>query len=148
MNLNYSRCKADLETSELNSENPPQHGYNNIDRIMDPKTLDEFYSKEEIRLKENTVDTSAIAYRFSNYYLLKLKRLCDLKKVELAFIYLAGYSNINKTPAFLSRYQKWGKVIMAPDSIYTNKTYWKDVAHLNTFGATAYTKFLATQLAR
>jgi hypothetical protein len=146
MNINYSRCKTKLETSEVNSENIPQHGYNNIDRILDIKILDEFYSKEQKRLSEEKIDTTAAAYHFSNYYLEKLKRLCDSKQVELVFVYLTGYSNLNKAPAFKSKYEKWGKVIMAPDSIYTNKTYWKDVAHLNTFGATAYTKFLATQL--
>lgn len=148
MNINYSRCLSELETTEINSESSPKHGYNNIDRILDQKTLDEFYFKEQIRLSENKVDTSALAYRFSNYYLSKLKKLCDTKQVELVFVYLAGYANINKEPAFKPLYEKWGKVIMAPDSIYSNKTYWKDVAHLNTFGATAYTKFLATQLSR
>jgi hypothetical protein len=148
MNINYSRCKTKLETAEINSEHPPSHGYNNIERVLDTKTLDEFYSKEQIRISENKTDTSALAYHFSNYYLSKLKKLCDTKQVELVFVYLAGYANINKTPAFRQQYEKWGKIIEAPDSIYTNKTYWKDVAHLNSFGATAYTKFLATQLAR
>ncbi len=148
MNINYSRCLSRLETAEINKENIPEHGYNNIDRILDPGTLDEFYSKEQIRVSENKVDTSAVAYRFSNYYLSRLKKLCDAKQVELVFVYLAGYANINKEPAFKAQYEKWGKVIMAPDSIYSNKTYWKDVAHFNTFGATAYTKFLATQLSR
>lgn len=148
MNINYSRCLINLETAETNTESTPRHGYNNIDRVLDTKTLDEFYVKEQKRLSEEKIDTSASAYRFSNYYLSKLKKLCDNKHVELNFIYLAGYSNINKAPAFKSKYEKWGKVIMAPDSIYTNKTYWKDVAHLNTYGATAFTKFLATELTR
>ncbi len=148
MNINYSRCKVHIETAEVNSENTPQHGYNNIERTLDAKMLDEYYSKEQTRLNENKIDTSAIAYRFSNYYLSKLKKLCDSKHIELVFVYLAGYANINKKPIFKAHYEKWGKVIMAPDSIYNNKTYWKDVAHLNSFGATAYTKFLATQLAR
>ena len=148
MNVNYSRCQINLETPEINSEHSPQHGYNNIERVLDEKTLDEFYKKEKIRLSETKIDTGALAYRFSDYYLSKIKNLCDKKDVELVFVYLAGYANINKEPAFKSYYEKWGKVIMAPDSIYTNKTYWKDVAHLNSAGAEAYTKFLATELSR
>ena len=35
MNINYSRCKAHIETAEVNSENTPQHGYNNIERTID-----------------------------------------------------------------------------------------------------------------
>lgn len=148
MNINYSRCITKLETPEINMENIPQHGYNNIEKVLDQKTLDEFYSKEQVRLAKEKPDTSAISYHFSNYYLSKIKKLCDAKHIELVFVYLAGYANLNKEPAFKSRYEKWGKVIMAPDSIYNNKTYWKDVAHLNSFGAAAYTKFLATQLTR
>lgn len=148
MNINYSRCKIEVETPEVNKENIPLHGYENIEKILDTKTLDDFYEKEQIRVAKNKIDTSALAYRFSNYYLSKIKKLCDKKKVELVFVYLAGYANINKEPAFKSYYEKWGKVIMAPDSIYNNKTYWKDVAHLNSAGAKAYTKFLATQLTR
>jgi hypothetical protein len=148
MNINYSRCKISVETPEVNMENIPLHGYENIERVLDTKTLDDFYEKEKIRMKENKTDKDALAYRFSDYYLSKIKDLCDKKNVELVFVYLAGYANINKEPAFKSYYEKWGKVIMAPDSIYTNKTYWKDVAHLNSAGANAYTKFLATQLTR
>ncbi len=148
MNVNFSRCQLNIETPEMNTVNIPVHGYENIERVLDAKTLEEFYAKEKTRLSENKIDTSAHAYRFSNYYLSKLKNLCEKKNVELVFVYLAGYANINKEPAFKSYYEKWGKLIMAPDSIYNNKTYWKDVAHLNSAGATAYTKFLATQLAR
>lgn len=148
MNLNYSRCLMNLETSEKITERSPRHGYINIDRILDERTLDEFYAKEQERLTKTKTDTSAIEYRFSNYYLSKMKKMCEAKHIELVFVYLASYANINKTPAFLSQYQKCGKVITAPDSIYNNKTYWKDVAHLNSFGAAAYTKFLATELTR
>jgi len=148
MNINYSRCRIKIETPEVNSENPPKHGYSNIDRVLDENILDEFYANEKERLANTKINPNTLAYRFSDYYLNKIKNICDKKKVELVFIYLAGYANINKEPAFKSYYEKWGKVILAPDSIYTNKNYWKDVAHLNSAGANAYTKFLATQLAR
>lgn len=146
MNVNYARCQINLEVAEKNTTNPFLHGYNNIEKIISPEELDAFYNKEKAEPLE--INTNSINYRFSNYYLNKIKKLCDTKKIELEFIYLPSYANLNKAPAFKSHYEKWGKVILAPDSIFNNKSYWKDVAHFNSFGATAYTKFLATELAR
>ncbi|HWY12908.1 MAG TPA: hypothetical protein VN026_16355 [Bacteroidia bacterium] len=141
MNVNYFRCKINLAKADSNKTNPFLHGYNNIEKTISPELLDKFYEKE---IKQN--DHISLTYRFSNYYLRKIKLLCDKKKIELNFIYLPSYANVNKTPAFLKQYEAYGKVIIAPDSIFTNKTYWKDVAHFNSFGAEAYTKFLATRL--
>ena len=148
MNINFVRCKINLEKAEVNTTNSPLYGYNNLDKVIDPKKLDEFYTSENEAILKNKVDTSAIEYRFSNYYLAKIKKLCYAKQIELVFVYLPSYANINKTPAFKSHYEQWGKVIIGPDSIFNNKMYWKDVAHFNSRGADAYTKFLATQLAR
>lgn len=146
MNVNYFRCKINLEIAEKNMTNAFLHGYNNIEKTISAKELDTFYEKEKSNLLD--VNTNSINYHFSKYYLNKIKKLCDVKKIELVFIYLPSYANLNKAPAFKAEYEKWGKVIMAPDSIFNNKSYWKDVAHFNSYGATAYTKFLATQLTR
>ncbi|MBP7807774.1 MAG: hypothetical protein KA163_00640 [Bacteroidia bacterium] len=148
MNINFIRHTTNLEEFEINSENIPEFGFNNVDKILDAETLDEFYDSELKKTKEFGIDTSSLEYRFSNYYLNKIKKLCDSKKVELVFVYLPSYANVNKTPVFKSHYEQWGKVIIGPDSIFNNKRYWKDVAHLNSHGADAYTKFLATQLSR
>lgn len=141
MNVNYLRCKINLAKADSNKTNAFLHGYNNVEKTISPELLDEFYRKE---VKQNK--STSLTYRFSNYYLQKIKSLCDKKQIELNFIYLPSYANVNKTPAFLKQYKAYGKVIIAPDSLFTNKTYWKDVAHFNSYGATAYTKFLATQL--
>jgi hypothetical protein len=146
MNINYTRRKSDLEKTEINTSSPPRHGYNNIDKVIEPELLDEYYSKEKNKAPE--VNKNSPEYRFSNYYIKKIKELCDKKQIELVFIFLPSYGNTTKIPAFKEEYEKMGKVIIAPDSLFTVKTYWKDVAHLNTFGATAYTKFLATELKR
>lgn len=146
MNINYTRCNFDFETAEANTTNPFLHGYNNIEKTISPDKLDEFY-KEETQNKE-TINTNSPSYRFSNYYLSKIKKLCDTKNIELVFLYLPSYANVNKTPAFKSEYEKWGKVIIGPDSIFSNKNYWKDVAHFNSFGADAYSRFLAGELLR
>lgn len=146
MNMNYFRCIIALETTEKNTTNPFLHGYNNIERTIPEKELDEYYEKEKKTISE--INTGSVNYRFSNYYLNKIKKLCDAKEIELVFVYLPSYANLHKTPAFKSEYEKSGRIILAPDSIFNNKKYWKDVAHFNSFGATAYTKFLATQLSR
>lgn len=146
MNVNYSRCKIKLEKAEVNTTNAFLHGYNNIDKIIEPEKLETFYNEEKAKTKGTNINSPS--YRFSNYYLEKIKKLCDAKKIELVFVYLPSYANVNKTPAFKSHYEQWGKVIVGPDSIFNNKSYWKDVAHFNSSGADAFTKFLATQLAR
>lgn len=144
MNINYTRCNFDFETAEVNTTNPFLHGHNNIEKTISPEKLDEFY-KKEAENKEN-ININSTSYRFSNYYLSKIKKLCDSKNTELVFLYLPSYGNVNKTPAFKSEYEKWGKVIIGPDSIFSNKNYWKDEAHFNSFGADAYSRFLAKEL--
>jgi len=144
MNINYFRIMMHIDEMERNKTNPFLHGYNNIEKTIPAPELDRFYETE--MSKHETHDPSSITYRFSNYYLKKIKELCDKKKIELVFIYLPSYGNVSKTPAFLDQYKTMGKVIIGPDSIYKNKAYWKDVAHFNSFGAQAYTKFLAGEL--
>lgn len=144
MNINYFRCNIKLETADKNTALPITHGYNNLERTETPEALEKHYA-EELAQNEGPKKISP-AYHFSNYYLQKIKTLCDKKKVELVFLFLSSYGNPGKTPAFLEEYKKMGKVIIGPDSIFNNKSYWKDGAHFNSRGATAFTKFLATQL--
>jgi hypothetical protein len=138
MNVNYVRHKLTLEENRTGeSPLPPVHGYNNIEKIVSPEVL----SRSSVDAKEKTKEL-AIAYRFSKYYIQKIKNLCDKKKIELVFLYLPSYESIRETPGFFEDYKRLGKVIIAPDSIFMNRSYW----NLNAFGAAAYTRFLATQL--
>jgi hypothetical protein len=144
MNITYSRCLLGFEKTVRNPASPPAHGYDNIEKTMSPELLDRFY-KEELD-KINAARQSDIAYHFSWYYIKRIKELCDKKKTELIFVFIPSYGNVSKTPAFYEEYKKMGRVILGPDSIFLNKAYWKDAAHFNASGATAFTKFLATQL--
>lgn len=146
MNLNYLRCELKLEKKEKNKYKLELHGYNNIDRVMERELLEEFY-KEELN-KNKSIDKNALEYHYSHYYLNRIKTLCDKKNIELNFIFMPSFGNTTKLPAFKEEYEKWGKVIIGPDSIFNNKSYWKDVAHFNTAGATAFSNFLAKELAR
>lgn len=145
MNLNYLRCELKLEKKEKNKYKLELHGYNNIDRVMEKEMLEEFY-KDELN-KNKSVDKDALEYRYSYYYLNRIKTLCEKKNIELNFIFMPSFGNTTKLPAFKEEYEKWGKVIIGPDSIFNNKSYWKDVAHFNTAGATAFSNFLAKELA-
>jgi hypothetical protein len=144
MNINYFRCLSGIETAVPNKTQAFPHGYNNIENIIAPEKLDEVRQKENA--EHESINTNSIGYSISKYYLKKIKELCEKKQIELVLIYLPSYASIGTKPAFLKTYSEMGKVIIGPDSIFNNKNYWKDVAHLNSFGATAYTKFLATQL--
>lgn len=146
MNLNYLRCILNLEKKEKNKYKLELHGYNNIDHVMEKELLEEFY-KEELN-KNKTIDKDALEYRYSRFYLSRIKKLCDKKNIELNFIFMPSFGNTTKSPAFKEEYEQWGKVIVGPDSIFNNKSYWKDVAHFNTAGATAFSNFLAKELAR
>lgn len=147
MNLNYTRCNLKLDKAEKNKEKLQLHGWNNIDRVLSKTELDGFYEKEKLKFKKGRVNTQALEYVYSDFYLDKIHDLCEKQNIELNFIYLASYGNVNKEPAFKSKYEKWGKVIIGPDSIYSNPLYYKDVAHFNTAGSTAFSKYLAKVLA-
>lgn len=147
MNLNYTRCKLKLDKPAKNNEQLQLHGWNNIDRVLPKAELDEFYQKEKTKLAQNPINTEAFEYIYSDFYLDKIHSLCEKQNIELNFIYLASYGNASKEPAFKSKYEQWGKVIIGPDSIFSNPMYFKDVAHFNTAGSTAFSKYLATVLA-
>lgn len=148
MNLNAARCVLKLDKFERNKEDLQLHGWNNIDRIMPKADLDEYYQKEKNKLAKNLINTDAFEYIYSDFYLEKIHSLCVKQNIELNFIYLASYGNVSKTPAFKSKYEKWGKVIIGPDSIFSNPAYFKDVAHFNTAGTIAYSNFLVKELTR
>lgn len=148
MNLNYFRCQLHLQKPEKNTASYQPHGYNNIEKVLDKNSLQDFYKEEKTKYANMQVDVNALEYHYSRFYLNHLKAFCDKHQIELNFIYLPSFGNANKLPGFKEEYEKWGKVIVGPDSIFTNTSYWKDVAHFNTAGATAYSKFLANELAR
>lgn len=147
MNLNATRCVLKLDKPDKNNEKLQLHGYNNIDFIMPKEELEQYNQKEKSKLAKYPINTEAIEYIYSDFYLNKIRSLCEENNIELNFIYLASFGNAHKTPAFKEKYEKWGKVIIGPDSIFCNPSYFKDVAHFNTAGATAYSKYLTKVLA-
>ncbi len=148
MNVNAARCVLKLEKSEKNKEKLQLHGWNNIDRILPKSELDKFYETEKKKQTESPVNTQAFEYIYSDFYLEKIRALCVERNIELNFVYLASFGNVSKEPAFKTKYEKWGKVIIGPDSIFSNPLYFKDVAHFNTAGSIAYSNFLAKELSR
>lgn len=146
MNLKYERCKFNLEHCDSSFVPKDKFGFNNIDKIVEEKELDKFLTEKTKEWKDFKVDKNTFAYKFSNYYLNEIKTLCEKNNIELNFIYFPNYANIIKTPAFAEEYQKMGKLILGPDSLFTNKKYWKDNGHFNTFGANAYSKFLVSKI--
>lgn len=148
MNLNYLRCNLKLEKAEKNKAPLELHGYNNIDRVLDKELLEEFYAEEKNKTESKKINKNALEYTYSNFYLKRMKALCEKNNIELVFVYLPSFGNASKEPGFKKEYEQWGKVIIGPDSIFTNKSYWKDVAHFNTAGATAYSNYLAKVLTR
>lgn len=148
MAIDYLRFKAGFEIPENNSETMKWHGYNNIERIMNEKELRDAGLNEINKAEKNKINKDALEFKYSNYYLNRIISFCKEKNIELSFIYLPSFGGEKVAPAFLEEYNKEGKVIFGPDSIYKNVTYWKDAAHFNTAGATAYSNFLAKELTR
>lgn len=146
MNINYTRCLIHLEHPEKNAERFQQYGYNNIEKILDKHLLEEFYNEEKEKFSSISINKKALEYKYSSFYIQKIHHLCKKNNIELNFIYLPSFGNVTKLPVFLEEYSKMGKVIIGPDSIFNSYSYWKDVAHFNTSGATAYSNFLAKNL--
>ncbi len=148
MNLKYERCKFNLDYCDSIPVQQCKFGYNNIPQIADSKSLAKFIEIKTIEWNHynSTIDKTAPDYKFSNYYLNEIKTICEKNNIELNFIYLSSYGNIIKTPAWKEEYEKMGKLIIAPDSIFLRKMYWKDNSHFNSYGADAFSKFLITQI--
>lgn len=83
-------------------------------------------------------------YPFS--YLQCIAELAEENNCELMFLYLPGYGAI-KTPEELAFYKEYGKVLIAPTSIYDDPANWKDVDHMNDNGAYALAGWVAKELA-
>lgn len=144
MNLDFVRKSLNIDVFENTKMMSEKYGFNTSERVESPKVLENYKLKNK---KNETVDTNKAEYRFSNFYLDKIKNECSIHKTELIFIYLPSYGNADKLPAFKNKYELYGKVILAPDSIFNNKNYWKDESHFNLNGAIAYTRYLSGVIA-
>jgi len=82
----------------------------------------------------------------SNYYFIKLKKLCSEKRIELYFLYLPSYGNLSKQPAQKKDYETFGKVLIPPDSIVCKSTNFSDYNHLNKQGADILSLWLKNAL--
>ena len=102
------------------------------------------------RSEENNYwDTSfsnRIDLKYPKSYLEKIFRLCEANQIKIIFLYLPGYGAWGSPPKGEMYYKKYGKVLMPPDSLFSDLSNWMDDNHFNSQGAEECTTWLLEKL--
>ncbi|WP_299248651.1 hypothetical protein [uncultured Cytophaga sp.] len=83
---------------------------------------------------------------FHRSYVKKIAELCKHNNIQLHFLYIPTYGNIDNMPNDYFNYLKYGEVILPPNSIFKNSNNWHDESHLNTTGANQLSLWLSTYM--
>lgn len=79
-------------------------------------------------------------------YYSKIAALCKANNIKLIFLYLPTYAEPYRKPDEYAFYKQYGAILMPPDSIFQNTSYWFDENHLNLAGANALSEWVQQQL--
>lgn len=83
--------------------------------------------------------------QFPKSALQRIVKICEQQDIELVFLYLPSYG-IPESQAPSAFYSEIAPVIIPPDSILRNISFWHDPQHLNKAGAGVLSKWIAQQL--
>lgn len=84
--------------------------------------------------------------KYPRTYLHKISKLCSARNIKIYFLYLPGYGSHSSLPKENDTYIRYGEVLIPPDSISRNTSYWKDEDHLNQAGAASLSSWVACEL--
>ncbi|MBN1115982.1 MAG: hypothetical protein JXA77_02170 [Bacteroidales bacterium] len=106
------------------------------------------------KLKNSNTDTIMsdiqrnIEYKFGRDYQKKIAALCQDNNIEIYYLFLPSFASACGIPKEFKIYQKFGKLIIPPDSIYDDMDNWWDHGHLNFAGADKISLWLANELTK
>ncbi len=107
---------------------------------------------QEIKIKRHRSDPEMPAMErnfymnFPRSYLKKIAEMCKIQNTKLIFLYLPGYGAQAVVPKENATYMRYGEVLIPPDSITANISYWKDEDHVNQAGAASLSRWIAEEL--
>ena len=82
----------------------------------------------------------------SKKYLGKIIALARRRRIEVKFVFLPSYGDLETQPGDLEFYKKYGEVLLPPAAIFQSTEYRVDADHLNAEGASELTVWLAENL--
>lgn len=97
--------------------------------------LDEIKSTNSITKPELSDAGRAFHMSYPRSYLRKIDRLCKSQNIKIIFLYLPSYSSHLEKPKEYKTYLNYGEVLIPPNIILDNPSYWHDSDHLNQTGA-------------
>ncbi|MEO6303484.1 MAG: hypothetical protein ABIP51_09935 [Bacteroidia bacterium] len=138
-NLKYIRNKLFDKSDTLSFENNSEYGYWENYTEKDEKKLIDKRAEDSLEL---LTEKPNVTNRNAEFYLSKIKELCEQKKIQLLFLYIPSYGNVCKTPELQKIYSENGTCILPPDSIFCNINNFADYNHLNKAGAKKFSLWL------
>ncbi len=87
-----------------------------------------------------------IKYRFAKQYIAKCSLLAAQHHAKLVFLYIPNYGSPLKKPLEFEFYEKYGEVLLPPDSVFSNPSHWGDTDHFNSNGADELSEWVAGRL--
>ncbi len=123
------------------------YGYGESDRIATSEELDKNrlgWSKWFKRRNAPVIEEFQLKYPLA--YLSKTIGLLNSRKIPFIFVYLPESGSKLAMPLRSAFYQKYGQILILPDSIISNPANWMDEMHFNNKGAEQTSDWMARKL--
>lgn len=143
-NLKYLRTQLFGNDSSLNRRVNVHSGYWPRPEMANPETLLKERQTDSLKLLANNNYKMTINEGSTTYF-EEIAKLCNRLKTKVYFLYLPSFGNAHKEPALKNEYIKYGKLILAPDSIWKKARNFSDYGHLNQKGADELSIWLKKQ---
>ena len=139
MHLSYCQKRL-LGLDEVPIKETSLYSYQQNKHIADPAFLAE--KRKAIKFHP----PKAVVPEFPKYYLEEIIRLCEIKGIQLFFLYILENGSKNAEPAGASFYANNGKLLTPALDLMESDNYWMDNIHLNEYGAQKMTKWFFDQI--
>jgi hypothetical protein len=136
-----------FQNETQNNNGQPDFGYLPSTQIASPEII----HQNEIDWQNRNSKTKPAIIRnielnYPKHYLKKIVQLAENNNCKVLFLYLPESGSGMKIPLLNGFYSDLGKLIILPDSIISNHSYWKDATHFNDQGAMKASQFIMSEL--
>lgn len=96
-------------------------------------------------LPESTMEFSimrGMEMHFPRHYIAEIATLAEANDVRVYFLYLPSFGFSKRMPSEYLYYRQFGQVLLPPDRIFSNPSYFMDMNHLNDQGSAQMAEWL------
>ncbi len=123
------------------------YGYGDANRTVTKEELTENENAWRKRLERKTPESiEKVQLRYPLAYLEKMMTLIKEKNISFVFVYLPESGSKLRKPQHTDYYQKFGPLLIQPQSGLSDSTFWMDASHLNDKGSEILSEWMAKQL--